>query len=56
VEEHNIPDDLIFNWDQTGVNLIPGGDWTMDKKGRKILDKFEIDLACKNTHTIIRQN
>ena len=21
VEEHNIPDDLIFNWDQTGVNL-----------------------------------
>ncbi|CAG2245495.1 unnamed protein product [Mytilus edulis] len=35
VEENNIPDDLIFNWDQTGVNLIPGGDWTMDAKGSK---------------------
>ena len=35
VNEHNIPDDLILNWDQTGVNLIPGGDWTMDAKGSK---------------------
>ena len=35
VGENKIPDDLIFNWDQTGVNLIPGGDWTMDAKGSK---------------------
>jgi hypothetical protein len=35
VNEHNIPNDLILNWDQTGVNLIPGGDWTMDAKGSK---------------------
>jgi hypothetical protein len=35
VNEHNIPDDLILNWDQTGVKLIPGGDWTMDAKGSK---------------------
>jgi hypothetical protein len=35
VNEHNILNDLILNWDQTGVNLIPGGDWTMDAKGSK---------------------
>ena len=35
VNEHSIPYDLILNWDQTGVNLIPGGDWTMDAKGSK---------------------
>jgi hypothetical protein len=35
VNEHNILDDLILNWDQTGVNLIPGGDWMMDAKGSK---------------------
>ena len=26
---HEIPDDLIFNWDQTGLSLVPTGKWTM---------------------------
>jgi hypothetical protein len=29
----NVPDSLIINWDETGCQLIPGGDWTMDQRG-----------------------
>ena len=35
VELHKVPPDLIFNWDQTGILLVPSAQWTMDKKGRK---------------------
>ena len=35
VELHEVPPDLIFNWDQTGILLVPSAQWTMDKKGRK---------------------
>jgi len=34
VETHSIPDSLIINWDQTGVNLVPSGKWTMEEKGK----------------------
>ena len=30
-----IPSDLIFNWDQTGLNLVPASSWTMALKGSK---------------------
>ena len=29
----DIPKELILNWDQTGVPIIPTGDWTMEKEG-----------------------
>ena len=35
VEVEEIPGYLIFNWDQTGVNLVPSSLWTIDKKGKK---------------------
>ena len=35
VEFNDIPPELIFNWDQTGINLVPTALWTMDKKGKK---------------------
>ena len=38
VEMNDIPGELIFNWDQTGVNLVPGALWTMDKRGKKRID------------------
>ena len=31
----NIPDSLIINLDQTGVKLVPTGDWTMAAEGSK---------------------
>jgi len=32
IELEEIPDDLVVNWDQTG---IPASDWTMEKTGAK---------------------
>ena len=32
---NDIPPELIFNWDQTGINVVPTALWTLDKKGRK---------------------
>ncbi|CAC5423080.1 unnamed protein product [Mytilus coruscus] len=49
-EKHNIPDTLIINWDQTGCQLVPGGDWTMEKEGTQQIsisglnDKRQITL------------
>ena len=50
---NDIPEDLIFNWDQMGFNLVPGALWTMDKKGKKhteingLQDKHQITgLFC----------
>ncbi len=28
-----IPPRLILNWDQTGLNLVPSSNWTMERKG-----------------------
>ena len=28
-----IPDELVINWDQTGLSLVPSGSWTLEKKG-----------------------
>ena len=33
IEEYEIPNELIINWDQTGVPIEPGGQWTMDSRG-----------------------
>ena len=30
-----ISSQLIFNWDQTGINLVPYSSWTMEEKGKK---------------------
>ena len=30
-----IPDELVINWDQTGIHYVPVSSWTMDKEGRK---------------------
>ena len=35
VEMEEIPCDLIFNWDQTGLNLVPVSLWTMERKVRE---------------------
>ena len=33
--QHNIPDELILNFDQTGLKFVPCGEWTMKQKGSK---------------------
>ena len=32
VREHDIPDDLVINWDETGLNLVPSDSWTLEKE------------------------
>ena len=34
---NNIPNELIINWDQTGLPLVPTGEWTMHRTGDKIV-------------------
>ena len=34
---NDIPDELIFNWDQTGLHMVPTGEWTMHKNGDKVV-------------------
>ena len=33
--ENSIPDNLIVNWDQTGVRMVPVNYWTMTTRGSK---------------------
>ena len=35
VEMEDTPPQLVFNWDQTGINIVPGSSWTMKAKGSK---------------------
>lgn len=34
---HDIPLDLVFNWDQTGIHLVPTGEWTMHQAKEKVV-------------------
>ena len=35
VEMEEVPPELVFNWDQTGISIVPGSSWTMEVKGSK---------------------
>ena len=35
MEMEDIPPELVFNWDQTGISIVPGSSWTMVLKGAK---------------------
>ena len=34
----DIPAELVLNWDQTGVKLLPSSTWTMERKGQKRIE------------------
>ena len=38
VEMEDIPPELFFNWDQTGISVVPGSSWTMEVKGSKLVE------------------
>jgi len=52
-----VPDDLIFNWDHTGIHLLPVHDWMMEKQGSKNMvikgsdDKQQITVVLAATLT-----
>ena len=43
-----IPSELVFHWDHTGINIVPGSQWTMEAKESKrvelagLIDKRQI--------------
>ena len=36
IEMDEIPDQLVINWDQTGIHYVPVSSWTMDKGKKRI--------------------
>ena len=34
-DEHRIPAELVINWDQTGIHIVPVSQWTMHTEGAK---------------------
>ena len=52
-----IPAELIFNWYQTGLNLVPSSNWTMELRGSKrvevagLTDKRQITAVLCGTLT-----
>ena len=43
VEMDEIPSELVINWDQTGINYIPVGSWTMAEEGSKRVEMIGKD-------------
>ena len=43
VEMMKVPNEFVFNWDHTGINIVPGSQWTMEPKGPK-----RVELAGLN--------
>lgn len=35
VDLEEIPPELILNWDQTGINIVPASSWTLERQGSK---------------------
>ena len=38
VKMEEIPPEMVFNWDQTGIHLVPASSWTMEKQGAECLE------------------
>ena len=43
LEIMDIPMGLIMNWDHTGVNIVPGSQWTMEEEGAKRVECTSLD-------------
>ena len=38
IQMEDIPEDLVFNWDQTAMKIVLGGTWTMEKRNKVCQD------------------
>jgi len=46
IELEEIPDDLVVNWDQTGIHYAPVSDWMMEKTGAKRVEIVGANGYC----------
>ena len=51
VRKYDTPDELIINWDQTGVDVVPASKWTMHGRGEKQIPIKGID--DKHQYTVV---
>ena len=42
MEFEEIPSELVLNWDQTGIKLVPSASWTMHERGSKRVELVAI--------------
>ena len=45
----DIPEELIINWDQTGLKSVPVSDWTFAERGSKQVEIAGLDDKCQIT-------
>ena len=43
VEMEEIPAELILNWDQTGIRIVPSSTWTMDAQGSRRVEAVGVN-------------
>ena len=48
----DIPESLIFNWDQTAIKYVPVPDWTVEKKGTKRVKLAGLDDKRQNNSSV----
>ena len=57
ITDQHIPTSMVVNFDQTGVNIVPTSNWTLNKAGEKqvpiagIDDKRQVTMVLANTPT-----
>ena len=54
VKALNIPSNLVINWDQAGVNIVPSQNWTMEERSSSHVEvagisKRQITLTLAGT-------
>ena len=50
---HKIANQLVFNWDQTGINIVLASDWTMAEEGSKQVEVCGLDDKREVTALLI---
>ena len=43
VDMEEIPAELVLNWDQTGIKLVPSSVWTMERQGEKRVEMVGVN-------------
>lgn len=43
VDINETPHDLVFNWDQTGIQPVPTGQWTLNHASEKLISTANSD-------------
>ena len=49
---HNIPSQLVINWDQAGVKLVPSSNWTLEQEGAERVEIAGLNNKCQDTATL----